>query len=293
MVATKIKHLYTGHRWVRSLFWVAFLVGSILMLINIYGLFQPLRNPILGSENPSLLRFVPEEVWTYERSLKEVANLNTLTPETGLVSSANKVVQQSLVHVEWKKVDPREYRQLIPIWENYYLYTLGLFSGLPQIERYHFSNYKKTFERGIGICGDASIALSSILDDHNIDNRIISFPGHVIVEYFDTDGNSKLIDPDFGVELGASLAELKTNTDDIHQNYLDAGYSKKEVSYLLKNYKQDYAIFESTYDFMAKRYIFERASYILKWIFPLILLLPISLIGWSKFSSRQTKTKKA
>jgi hypothetical protein len=291
MVSSYIKNFYTLHRWVKYVAWAAFLMGTILMLINIYGLFQPLRNPILGSEDPALLRFEPEEVWTYERSMKEVEKLNALTPKTGLVSSANKVVQQSLVHVEWKKVDPGEYRQLIPVWENYYLYTLGLFSGLPQIERYHFSNYKKTFERGIGICGDASIALSSILDDHNIENRIISFPGHVIVEYLDAEGDSRLIDPDFGVELGASLAELTTDTDGIHQRYLDAGYSTREVSYLLENYQKNYAIFENTYDFMAKRYIFERASYILKWLFPLILLLPIGLMWWSHFSSRHSKTK--
>ena len=67
-------------------------------------------------------------------------------------------------------------------------------------------------------------------------------------------------------------------------------HSTNEVSYLFKSYEQDYAIFESTYDFMAKRNIFERVSYIFKWIFPLILLLPIGLLTWASFSGRQTKT---
>ena len=166
-----------------------------------------------------------------------------------------------------------------------------MFSGLPQFERYHYANYKRNLERGIGICGDASTILSSIMDNHGIPNRIIAFRGHVIVEYEREDGGVELIDPDFGVELGMTLDELLERPEAAKEKYLAAGYTERESDALKRIYQTSHSIFDDTFHFMSKRYIFEEVSYWLKW------LLPIGLIVFSAlflfWSSKARAAKKA
>ncbi|MFT6836447.1 MAG: hypothetical protein ACJA0H_002497 [Francisellaceae bacterium] len=67
-----------------------------------------------------------------------------------------------------------QFNQLIPIWENYFIYFMGVFSGIPEYERYHFANYQRSLERGIGLCGDASMVISQLLDKQNISNKILT-----------------------------------------------------------------------------------------------------------------------
>lgn len=251
---------------------LSLIVGILLMALNVYGLTQPIRKPGLGVTDQDQLRFIPDQVWSYEQSMAAIRSLDPSAPARELVGDANAVVNQSLVHVDWPEVDPQEYRQLVPPWENYFLWAIGRFSGLPQFERYHYANYKRNIERGIGICGDASTVLSSILDNHQIENRIVSFRGHVIVEYEDDAGNRVLVDPDFGVELNGNLDELTQDPNHFRAPYLEAGYSPDEVDYLFEAYRTPAAIFDDTYHFMTKRYIFEEVSYVLKWLLPVVLL---------------------
>lgn len=263
----------TTRRWLEGLAVISLVVALLLMGINIYGLTQPIRKPGLGVTDHDQLRFIPEQVWSYEDSLTAINGLKASWSRSEFAEAANQVVNQSLVHPDWQKVDPVEYRQLVPIWENYFLWSIGMFSGLPQFERYHYANYKRNIERGIGICGDASTILSSIMDNHGIPNRIISFRGHVIVEYEREDGGFELIDPDFGVELGMTLDELLERPDAAKEKYLAAGYNERESETLRKAYQTSHSIFEDTFHFMSKRYMFEVVSYWIKWLMPLFLIL--------------------
>lgn len=269
----KLKRRSTSTAVIQFLAIVAVAIGVSLLAINLYGLTQPIRKPGLGVVDHAQLRFIPERVWSYEESLDAIDGLDNSLATNALVSKANRLVNQSLVHVDWPAVDSREYRQLIPIWENYFLWAIGKFSGLPQFERYHYANYKRNIRRGIGICGDASTVLSSVLDTHQIENRIVSFAGHVIVEYKDEHGNWRLVDPDFGVEMQGNLEQLVQNPESFRQYYLEAGYSSAEVDYLFDSYNSNFAIFDDTFHFMTKRYIFEEVSYVLKWLLPILLLL--------------------
>lgn len=256
----------------RSVFSLSFFLGVVLLGINIFGLTQNIRKDGLGNDDHEKLRFIPEKVWSFEDSVGALEKIRDVKDPISYALRANQVVHNSLVHVEWTKVDPASYRQLIPLWENYFLYALGKFTELPQFQRYHFSDYKRSFERGIGICGDAAIALSSILDENRIKNDIVSFGGHVIVEIEVQEGTRRLLDPDFGIDLGVSLKELTKDATIAREIYLNAGYTNREVDYLFNIYTRKYTIFGNTFDFMKLRYIFERASYALKWPFPIVLI---------------------
>lgn len=249
------------------------ILGLFLLALNLYGLNQPLRKPGLGVNDHESLRFIPERVWSYEESLNAINSLNSKQSGTQLLSEANRVVNRSLVHVDWDRVDPDEYRQRVPAWENYFLYAMGKFSGLPQFERYHYADYLRNIRRGIGICGDAATVLSSILDRHGVANHIISFDGHVIVEAESAPGREILLDPDLGVVLGVPLDSLSMQVDLVRSRYIKAGYTTREVNYLMSIYQTNYRIFDDTFHFMSKRFLFEEASYLLKWPFPMAMVV--------------------
>ncbi|UDL03328.1 hypothetical protein [Marinobacter sp. CA1] len=253
---------------------IAVVLGLTLLAINLYGLSQPLRKPGLGVTELDQLRFVPKEVVSYHRSLALIDELAELDSPHVVAERANQITNASLVHVDWKRVDPVAYRQLVPVWENYFLWAIGRFSGLPQFERYHYADYRRNLKRGIGICGDASTILSSVLDRYDIDNRIVSFAGgHVIVEYqVPGEESARLLDPDFGVPLTVSLDQLLADPGQVRDAYLAAGYSAAEVDYLVEIYGSRYALFDDTYHFMTKRYLFENMSYVMKWLLPVGLL---------------------
>lgn len=252
---------------------VMFITGIILMGINVYGLPQPIRKPGLGLDDPKELRFVSESVWSYERSMQAIAQLHDISDKDEAARQAAVVVSHALVHPDWFRVDPVEYRQLVPVWENYYLHLIGRFSGLPQFERYHFSDYKRTIRRGIGLCGDAAMVMSSVLDELDIENRILSFDGHVIVEYQDSRGKWRLADPDFGVLISADIKRLRQDPESVRVDYRKAGYTEDEITTLVEIYRTPYAVFDGVYHFMTRRFIFEYVSYVMKWLIPALLLL--------------------
>lgn len=281
-----------GRYWrriVRILAYILFVLGLVLMCLNLYGLTQSVRRPGLGVDDHAQLRFVPKNVWSYEKAITSIEELKQFSGNRRqLVEKTNSLVNTALIHPDWNNVDPVEYRQLIPAWENYFLYLLGQYSGLPQFERYHYADYKRSIRRGIGLCGDASMVMSSILDEVGIENRIVSFRGHVIVEYEGEGGVMRLADPDFGVMLRADIAELTSKPSIIAADYLGAGYSRSEVNSLLRSYSSSYTLFDDTYHFMRKRYVFEYFSYVFKWVLPLLLMLPILLV-WMRSRRRQAE----
>lgn len=115
--------------------------------------------------------------------------------------------------------------------------------------------------------------LSSILDRHGVANHIISFDGHVIVEAESAPGREILLDPDLGVVLGVPLDSLSMQVDLVRSRYIKAGYTTREVNYLMSIYQTNYRIFDDTFHFMSKRFLFEEASYLLKWPFPMAMVV--------------------
>lgn len=266
---------YRNQLLVRTFSILLAISGAGLLSLNVVGLFEELRRPGLGVDDHEQLRFIPDDVLELSESLEKINALGNLESPDEIAYAANQTVHRSLVHVNWPDVSPEDYRQLIPIWENYFLFSVGKFSGLPQFERYHFSDYKRSLERGIGICGDFSIVLSQVLSLYDIQSDIISFDGHVVVEYISESGDPIILDPDFGVSIPLSYSELGDNEEFVKSIYLSAGYSPSEVGYLFDIYGKSVSVFDDTYAFMSKRYIFERVSYALKWFFPIIM----SVIG--------------
>ncbi len=263
------------------------------MGLNLYGLTQPIRYPGLFETDKDLLRFSSEKNYTFDETMETLDRFEPAETSIDTTRELNTIVNNAMTHVYWTRVDPGTYRQLVPAWENYFLYAIGKFTSLPQFNRYHFSDYRRTLERGIGLCGDASIVLSSLLDKYDIENNILAYPeGHVIVEQFNEDGQSRLFDPDFGVELGVTRDELPNRLDEVEQAYLAAGYDKeRDIDLLLSIYQGDLHPYDDTKHFMTLRYYFERISYVMKWLLPIMLAALAYLIY--RLQTRMAKARMA
>jgi alpha-ketoglutarate-dependent taurine dioxygenase len=136
-------------------------------------------------------------------------------------------------------------------------------------------------ERGIGICGDASMIMSQILDEQNISNKILTFPGHVVVAATFEDGKQYILDADFGVVIPYPLNEFATSSPEIAKLYSEAGSHMGHFLLFQKIYKENYKQWDGVQHFITNKYYFEKFAYWLKWPLPIFMIL-IGVLMWRK-----------
>ncbi len=251
------------------------IIGISLLSINVYGEFQNIRPTVFFNDE---LRFHNDQPETFNETLSQLQKTKNET-DLQFAQRITQVVASGLAHIHWERYEPEKFNQLVPIWENYFLYLMGKFSNIPEYEKYHFANYKRSLKRGIGICGDASMILSQVLDENQIDNKIITFPGHVIVSAQFGHNKEQLLDADFGVSLPFSPDEIKQSPNLVNSYYLDAGYFDYDIKSFNRIYNNDYKRWDGVKHFITNKYYFEKVSYYLKWPLP-ILLIVLSLISF-------------
>jgi len=134
---------------------LAILCGALSVLLfglNLYGEVKTLR--VVDAVPASELLFEDDISLEVSETLAQIKKRND---ETDLEFSIRltKVVQKSIGHLDtWFSAPPDLYSQRIPASENLWLHLAGHLSSEPEVVKYHFADYRKTLERGIGICGD-------------------------------------------------------------------------------------------------------------------------------------------
>ncbi|MBD1390570.1 hypothetical protein IC617_14120 [Neiella sp. HB171785] len=265
----------------RIIAWGLVSTGLVLTVINLYGLSQSIRPAGLWDE-PT--RFANDYSISYEEAL---AQLQRLPDESELqfAQRATHVIAQSITHIHWsEEPDATRFNQLIPIWENYFLYFMGLWSGMPEFQKYHYTDYRRSLKRGIGLCGDTSMILNQVLTENGIESDILVFPLHVIVQA-DVDGQQRLFDADYGVSIPFDADQAQLNRPQIAELYRQHGYTPDDEALVDKIFSRHGVAFDDVKAFVTKKYYFERLTYALKWPLPLIMLL----IGWLLLRRWQTK----
>lgn len=258
-----------------------FITGSFLLTVNLYGLTQNIRpNNITNND----LRFINDQPLPYEEVISGLVK-RADESDSEFSFRASTLISQGLAHIHWEKYQPNKFNQLVPIWENYFIYIMAKVTTIPEYKRYHFADYKRSLKRGIGICGDASMILSQVLNKHNISNNIIVYPGHVVVEALFNNKETAMLDADFGVHIPFDKDSTKANFASVANLYLDKGYSEVDRLFFEKMYQSNYSVWRDVQHFITKKYYFEKISYIVKWPLPIGLIF-ISLFFW------QRKTKK-
>lgn len=267
---------------------LSFIFGTVLMGVNIYGMGKSLRPEGLV---PEVLRFAQDDLTLSQHEF--FASSKKIDDETNeeYALRLTSVISNGMAHVHWERYNPSTFNQKVPIWENYILFFMGTFSGIPEFERYHFTIPEKSIERGVGLCGDASMLLSELLIREGISNKIVTVPGHVMVET-SIGGKETLLDPDFGVVLRHDVTTYLSSPEQLELEYNLSGFrgnGEQVVSEGMRSGEIEY--WNGTQHFVTKKYYFERVSYFLKWLIPIFfMVLPLVI---SRGYQSSLKIKKA
>ncbi len=254
-------------------------LAIFLFGLNFYGEIKTMR----------LVDNIPSSDFKFENDIsldisETLEQIKRRKQETDLEFSfrLTTVVQQSIGHLDtWFTASPDYYPQRVPMRENIWLHLMSYLFKDTEVVKYHFANYRKTLERGIGICGDHAYMLSQILWDNDIPNSILVFTphkdhlsegGHVLVEVRPENDASYLLDADFGVIIPNEKLSAESRHSLITRQFMNAGYLKDQSTMLADILGGEMTEFSSTWDIMKKRYIFEVASYKIKWLLPIVLL---------------------
>jgi len=260
-----------------SLFGILIL-GLVLTSINIYGEFQEIRPEYFFNDE---LRFKNDQPTSFHKTLSQLTDLPDENKKN-FAAKATQIIAKGIAHIHWERNQDDKFNQLVPIWENYFLYFMGKYSGIPEFEKYHFANYKRSLKRGIGVCGDTSMILSQVLTKHNINNNIVTFPGHVVVEAKFDDGIGYVLDADFGVVIPIAVDEIKKNSDMVANLYLDAGYTVTDANFIRKMSQEVFQRWNGTEHFITKKYYFEKVAYWLKWPLPMVMVFLVLFIKYRR-----------
>lgn len=253
--------------------------GCALLLLNLYGLTQDLRPEGL---NPDVLRFGEQDLTLTPLELQAAVFRLPEETEEQYARRLTLDLAGGIAHVEWEDYDPDLFHQRVPVWENYILYLMGVVTPIPEFQRYHYANPYRSIERGIGICGDASMTLSGLLDEQGIANKIITVPGHVIVEaYFD--GKPLLLDADFGVVLERGIMFYEQNPQALITAYQSqlGRVNDGELMIAGNLVKDGFKYWNGTAHFITKKYYFEKVAYVVKWALPGLLIL-FAVVMWRR-----------
>lgn len=256
---------------------LGFLIGALLFSINICGIFIPLRNEEIYVEKGTA--FEDDIVLTEEELWKEI---HTDTSDvSSYVAHLNSAINRGIAHY-WRDEGGDKYRLRIPIYENYFLYTASWVYP-PVFQKYEFSHYKKAIERGVGICSEHAIIISEILKEKGIDSKIIGLDGHVVATALinQLDNQWWILDADYGVVIPHSIEEIERNPSIINTYYAKAGYDAVLIKILVDIYQKKgnkvvngVREYDSRIKSYSLRYYLESVTYILKWVLPLLMLLP-------------------
>lgn len=263
--------------------YLALFLGCALLAINLYGFAQDIR-PSLDPDYD--LRFTNDLPTPFNSVIEQVEQLQQMPDLDAYPQQLVETISQGLAHINWnEESNPDRLNQRIPIWENYILFAMGHLTSIPEFEKYHFINIKRSLERGIGICGDASMITSQLLDERGIPNSIITFPGHVIVEATIND-RTMLLDSDYGVLMPLSAQQIASSPQLVDYYYQAAGYNLAESIGIQNIYDNDFKRWDGTSHFVTNKYYFEPIAYFLKWCIPLVF---VALALWLLMKRSQEK----
>jgi len=262
-------------KWYRLAAVLVFSFGSALLAINLYGLTRSLAPSGIMQEH---LRFKDKDVTMSKVEFKAELPRKLAESDTDYAARLTLAIAATMAHIHWLDYPPQKFNQRVPIWENYILYFMGLFSGIPEYERYHFSNPQKSIERGIGICGDTSILLSQLLSQQGIVNKIVTYPGHVVVEA-QYGLKKQLLDADYGVVLKHDVEFYHNHPEQMISEYRTAGFVNDAEEILANGLQENYMHWNGASHFITKKFYFEKVSYWLIWFIPVLLLIISCFFG--------------
>ena len=248
------------------------IIGIILIINNFVGVFGNMRNPAIYTD--------PLNEFTNDITLTEAQFYQALDrvsgDQTQTLIQINSIVNQGMAH-NWQDNNVDKYHLRVPFYENYILFgTSFIFPAL--FREYQFVDYHRAVERGVGLCSQQAFVLTGILRERGILADIVGLSGHVVVTA-PVDESQKvwwIFDPDYGVVVPNSISDIENNPELVRPYYAAKGYTVEKVNALVDIYGKDgNKVTDGIIGYSRFRYYYEYASYIMIWVIPLILMLPL------------------
>ncbi len=254
---------------------ILFFTGLALLVLNIYGLFRTMRNPEVYTLEETLHNRVNDVTIRYPEIRKQ---LNRKPGESGVDfgTRITHVVANGFAHY-WKADGTEKFHLRVPAWDNYLLYAASYINP-GKYKRYEFCNYKKNLERGVGLCSTHSTIVKGVLLDNGIKAELLDVGGHHVVvraELDDTD--TWMLDPDFGIVVPYDTAAISANPELVRASYKDMAslYYPDAIDPYTPDILVD--IFGKKLHVYTLTNWFETFSYVVIWIIPFLLMLPVAI----------------
>lgn len=272
----------------RILLIILFLSGILLICNNIWGLFVSLRNPDIYTETNTDFK---NDITLTENELYEVINSANSNPKE-YVTRVNETIFNGISDY-WAMEGADKYNLRVPFHENFILF-FSSYLWPEKFLRYEFADYRKAVERGVGGCSQHAIILSEVLYEKGIKSRIISLHGHVIstAQVDAIDDEWWVLDPQYGVVVPFSIEKIEQDPNIITSYYADAGYDTKSIEAVRIHYEDGVWSITEGYgmgDFNRLTALYEKISYVLIWVIPVLLMMPLFIYVYRERRAQNTK----
>ena len=250
-----------------------FFFGFCLFIINLIGLFIPLRNDSIYQERTGHV----DDIILTEKEFYHQIN-KKIIDQKEYVINLNDTVSKGIA-LYWRDAGIDKYNLRVPLFENYLLF-IASFLYPEEYLKYEFVDYRRAVERGVGLCSQHAIIVSEILKEKKIPSYIIGLSGHVVLRAQVDASRDEwwVLDPDYGVILPFDLDVIETDPKVIRPFYSKAGYKQKRIIKLENIYeKEGNAVMgeQGAKGYQIKRCRNEPIFYFLKWIIPCLLIAPL------------------
>src|SRR3989344_1367938 len=247
-------------------FYVLFLLGIILLYTNVIGLYRNFSFDQNRDPNIAI------------RTINELLQDKTISDDM-FARKINSIVHENIDHY-WPTNPTGSLR--IPFSQNYLLYLASFVK--PSIYRnYEYCSYTRAIQRGVGLCSEAAIVATDILEHKGIESHILYFNGHVATVAKFVEENEEYwlyLDPYFNVIIRTNFNSLDTNPDLIRPYYENVGLDQGNIN-LLVSFMKDTpnTMFERGVtgytDCNWKKITVRKVADVVKWVLPLILIAPV------------------
>jgi len=254
----------------------AFVLGSLLLIINSIGLSTGIRSSELANETATY--FVNDLSLSEDDFYRQLALLDPNDRPVYLLALTS-LVSQSVLHY-WQPEGMDTYHIRLPWTENYLLRALSYVDPL-FFSMYEFQDYHRALARGIGLCSQHAIIAAGILQEQGIPAKLIELHGHVVLTAEVDEGQWWVLDPDYGLVIPMSLDAAEEHYDEVAQHYAQAGFSDYDVDKVEEWFStRDNILYEGGAEsYQPSIWLTEQLSYVFKWLLPLFLMLPWLRMG--------------
>ena len=259
-------------------------VSVALMLINTVGLFLPLRSKLVSADKADLSA---EHVLSSQEAFAKLHTLQT-TDRERFALEASHIIGDGILHIEgdhlWPQDDPRfvAYHYTIPIWENWVLFLLRYVHPSTYLY-YELCDWQRAINRGIGRCGQQSMALVGFLEEHGYRTGFVYLTSHTVATAETVPGRWIVLDPDYGISMPSTLEQLVANRA-LLETYYERHLVHRPWAFFTD--RAPTVIYGGPEVRFPKACIIERISYVVKWVGPIgIGLLGLSGLRRKKFKA--------